>query len=155
MGSKPVIVETQMLIRKPIAEVFNSFRDPEQTRHFWFTKSTGKLEQGKTVEWTWEMYGFTTSVDVKKIIENELISVVWGDPKENIDFIFKPSTDRSSTYVVVKNYGFQQTGDELISKIMDTTGGFTTVLDGMKAWLEHGLELNLVRDKFPAEFIAH
>jgi hypothetical protein len=29
------------------------------------------------------------------------------------------------------------------------TGGFTTVLDGLKAYLEYGIELNLVKDKFP------
>lgn len=32
--------------------------------------------------------------------------------------------------------------------IVDTTGGFTTVLDGLKAYLEHGIKLNLVEDKF-------
>gem|GEM_PF-6143995 len=27
--------------------------------------------------------------------------------------------------------------------------GFTTVLDGLKAYLEHNLQLNLIADKFP------
>jgi hypothetical protein len=29
------------------------------------------------------------------------------------------------------------------------TSAFTLVLAGMKAWLEHGIELGLIRDRFP------
>lgn len=51
--------------------------------------------------------------------------------------------------MVIRNYGFQDTGQELIAALMDNTGGFTTVLDGLKAYLEHGIQLNLIADKFP------
>ncbi|MCH5691036.1 hypothetical protein LWM68_46520 [Niabella sp. W65] len=50
--------------------------------------------------------------------------------------------------MVIKNYGFNLSGKELIAAVMDNTGGFTTVLDGLKAYLEYGIELNLVGDKF-------
>ena len=150
-----IVVECQMLIRRPAAEVFNAFHDPAQTTNFWFTKSTGKLREGETVTWQWEMYGASADVAVKKIVENKLISFDWGEPKESVDFSFTSSAENNSTYVVVKNYGFQQTGDELISKLIDTTGGFTTVLDGAKCWLEQGVNLNLIKDKFPKEFIQH
>lgn len=57
--------------------------------------------------------------------------------------------DTGHTYVVIKNYGFAQTGDDLMREVIDSTGGFTTVLDGAKAFLEHGIKLNLIADKFP------
>ena len=41
------IAKAAMLIRKSVAEVFEAFVDPEITRRFWFTKSTGRLETGK------------------------------------------------------------------------------------------------------------
>jgi uncharacterized protein YndB with AHSA1/START domain len=41
------IAKSEMLIRKPPAQVFEAFVDPEITRKFWFTKSTGRLETGK------------------------------------------------------------------------------------------------------------
>ncbi len=70
----------EMMIRKPIAEVFEAFIDPAITTKFWFTKSTGKLEVGKQVDWIWEMYQLTVRVWVKDGIELNLI----GDkfPKE-------------------------------------------------------------------------
>jgi hypothetical protein len=60
-----------------------------------------------------------------------------------------------TTYVIIKNYGFKEEGDDLIQIIKDSTGGFTTVLDGMKAFLEHNLKLNLITDKFPKEVSNH
>lgn len=141
-------VETQMLIRKPISIVFQAFIDPAITTKFWFTKSSGPLEVGKTVTWEWEMYNVSSGVQVKEIIPNKKITIEWDDPTTTVDFEFTALTD-NSTYVVIKNYGFSQTGDDLIEIIKNNTGGFTTVLDGLKAYLEFGIELNLIKDKFP------
>lgn len=144
----PVTIETQMMIRKPIQQVFEAFIDPEITSKFWFSSATAKLEQGKTVEWTWEKYQVSAKVNVTKIIANELIQIQWGEPNSSVDFIFEALSD-NQTYIRIQNYNIPLQGDELIAFIIDSTGGFTTVLDSLKAYLEHGLELNLVQDKFP------
>jgi uncharacterized protein YndB with AHSA1/START domain len=147
-------VEVQMLIRKPASQVFNAFIDPAITTNFWFTKSSGKLEVGKTVTWEWEMYGISGKVLVKEIIPNRKISTELGDPVTTVDYEFIALTD-DTTYVIIKNYGFSQTGDDLIQAIKDNTGGFTTVLDGLKAYLEHNIKLNLIADKYPKEISQH
>ena len=147
-------VETQMLIRKPAAAVFQAFIDPAITTNFWFTKSSGQLEVGKTVIWEWEMYGVSTKVLVKDIIPNKKILTEWGDPATTVDYEFTALTE-NTTYVVIKNYGFHLTGGKLIQAINDNTGGFTTVLDGLKAYLEHNLKLNLIGDKFPKGVSEH
>lgn len=143
-----VYVEAQMLIRKPVEDVFEAFINPEVTTHFWFTKSTGKLEEGKTVTWEWEMYGVSSDVKTLQIIPNQLIKTIWGDPSTNVDYEF--SVMEKGTLVVIKSYGFDQTGEELLRQVNDNTGGFTTVLDGCKAYLEHGINLRLIEDKFPS-----
>jgi hypothetical protein len=40
-----------MLIRKPVADVFEAIVTPEITTNFWFTKASGRLEIGKSVQW--------------------------------------------------------------------------------------------------------
>lgn len=147
MAKGAPIVETQMLIRKPADEVFNAFIDPAITTNFWFTKSTGKLEAGKQIVWEWEMYSAKAEVSVVSIETDKKIVVLWGHPETTIEFNFE-ATSESTTYVTIKNYGFHQTDDELIKTIIDVTGGFTTVLDGLKAYLEQGIRLNLIGDKF-------
>ena len=140
-------IETQMLIRRPVSIVFQAFINPEITTNFWFTKSSGPLEIGKTIQWEWEMYGVSATVLVKEIIKNKSIKIEWGEPTTTVDFEFTDLANET-TYVVIKNYGFEETGEELIQAIIDNTGGFTTVLDGLKAYLEHNIKLNLIGDKF-------
>jgi uncharacterized protein YndB with AHSA1/START domain len=148
MKQVPKQIEAQMLIRKPVKQVFEAFIDPEITRHFWFSRGSSKLESGKTVTWEWEWYGISTNALVKEIIPNELIVVDWDEPATTIEFHFE-SLNEHHTYVIIRESGFSATGDELVTMMLDSTGGFTTLLDGLKAYLEHGIELNLVKDKFP------
>jgi hypothetical protein len=62
--------------------------------------------------------------------------------------VFKPyGTD--ATYVTITNSGFQGDGDKVVRDALDSTGGFTWVLAGLKALLEHGVELKAIVDAFP------
>jgi len=54
--SKTPYVQSEMLIRRSVVVIFETFIDPEITKHFLFTKGSGRLEKGKTVTWEWEMY---------------------------------------------------------------------------------------------------
>jgi uncharacterized protein YndB with AHSA1/START domain len=148
--------EVQMLIRKSVSEVFQAFIDPKLTKHFWFTKGSDKLEVGKTVTWEWEMYNFSTKVVVKEIVVNQKIVIEWftSEKPTTVEFDFKTLSE-GSTFVSIKHYGFDKTGDELLETIKDSTGGFTIVLAGLKAYLEHNINLNLIVDKFPKEIMQH
>lgn len=146
--------QTQMLIRRPIASVFNAFIDPAITSHFWFTKGSARLEKGQTITWQWEMYNVSAQVWVKELEENQRIVIEWGEPATEVEFNFQTLSD-GSTYVRITESGYRVTGDELLQIIKDSTSGFTTVLDGLKAYLEHNINLNLIADKFPKEVIEH
>ena len=71
-----------------------------------------------------------------------------------IIFEFKSLSD-GTTYVTIKEFGYDKTDNELLDTVKDATGGFTTVLDGLKAFMEHGINLNLIADKFPKEVSQH
>lgn len=148
--TKPPVAKAQMLIRRPAAEVFEAFIDPEITRRFWFTKSTGRLEPGKHITWTWEMYDVSTEVKVKEIEPNKRIVVEWGNYEEmtTVEWVFEPY-ENDKTYVTITNSGFQGDGDAVVAEALDSKGGFTWVLAGLKALLEHNIELNAILDAFP------
>ena len=61
----------------------------------------------------------------------------------------------AATFVSVTNSGFTGDGDELMKQALDSTGGFTLVLAGAKASLEHNLRLNLIADRFPQGLTEH
>jgi uncharacterized protein YndB with AHSA1/START domain len=144
------VAKAQMLIRKPVQDVFEAFVDPAVTTKFWFTKSSGRLEPGKEVRWDWEMYGFSAQVSVKEIEPNRRILIEWsgyGTPCP-VEWLFDARAD-GTTFVQVSNWGFSGSDDEVVKQAIDSTGGFSFVLAGLKAWLEHGIQLNLVPDHSP------
>ena len=49
----------------------------------------------------------------------------------------------------MRQLAFSENGDEVVKQALDSTGGFTLVLAGAKAFLEHNINLNLIADRFP------
>jgi uncharacterized protein YndB with AHSA1/START domain len=155
MNRDAVKATAQTLIRRPVAEVFEAFVNPDTTTKFWFTKSSGRLEPSAHVQWDWEMYGVSDQVDVKAFEPNKRILMEWGsegDARTTVEWVFESRAD-DETYIVVTNSGFKGTDDEIVQAALDSMGGFTTVLCGAKALLEHDLQLNLVADKFPDAWV--
>jgi len=155
MKSTPV-AKAEMLIRRPVSEVFQAFVDPAITTKFWFTKSSGKLEPGKTVKWEWEMYNASAEVTVKTIESNKRILVEWssyGTPT-TIEWLFSSLPD-NTTFVSITNTGFSGDEEKILQQIVSSTEGFTIVLAGLKALFEHGVSLNLIADRFPQALQKH
>ncbi|MBM7553013.1 SRPBCC family protein [Thalassobacillus pellis] len=144
------IVQTDMLIRRPVGEVFEAFINPEITSKFWFTRSSGQLEAGKTVEWEWEMYSVSATVEVKEVEKNKRILLEWGeaDNRTTVEWVFTSRGDKE-TFVSIINKGFKGDEESLVDQAIDAMGGFTMVLCALKALLEHGVMLNVVEDKAP------
>jgi uncharacterized protein YndB with AHSA1/START domain len=153
MDQHSVQAKAAMLIRKPVADVFEAFVNPAITSKFWFTRGSGRLEVGKQIEWTWEMYGTSTKVDVKAIEPNKRIRVEWAgymgtQSAVSVEWTFMPRAG-AATFVDITCKGFSGTDDEIVNQVVASTGGFTIVLCGLKAYMEHGIQLNLTADRFP------
>jgi uncharacterized protein YndB with AHSA1/START domain len=144
------VAKVEMTIRRPIADVFAAFVDPTITTKFWFTRASGKLEPGARVRWDWEMYGVGADVDVKALDPNKRIVIEWdgANGRTFVEWLFTPRGE-NETNVAITNSGFGGDGDAIVGEALDSTQGFTFVLSGLKAWMEHGVALNLIADKAP------
>jgi uncharacterized protein YndB with AHSA1/START domain len=150
------ITETGMLIRKPVAEVFEAIVNPEITTKFWFTRRSGRLAVGRPIRWDWQMYDASIEVTAKAIDDKRRIVVEWPgySGPTTVEWTFAPLND-GNTFVRVTESGFTGTGDQLVKYVADSTQGFTLVLAGLKALLEHGVRLNLVGDRYPKGVNGH
>jgi uncharacterized protein YndB with AHSA1/START domain len=144
------IAETGILIRKPVAEVFEAIVNPEITTKFWFTRSSGRLAVGRPIRWEWEMYDVSSEVNARAIDVNRRIVVEWPgySSPTTVEWTFAHLND-ANTFVRVTESGFTGTGDQIVKYVADSTQGFTLMLAGLKALLEHGVRLNLVGDRYP------
>ena len=134
-----------MLIRRPVAEVFEAFVDPAITSRFWFTRGSARLTEGAVVTWHWDMYGVSATVAVKAVEHNRRILIEWPTP---VEWVFTARSD-DTTLVSIAASGFVGSDDERVARAIDSMGGFSYLLAGCKAFLEHGVELNLVADHHP------
>jgi uncharacterized protein YndB with AHSA1/START domain len=139
------IARTQMLIRRPVAEVFDAFVDPAITSRFWFTRGSARLTEGALVTWHWDIYGVSATVAVKAVETNRRILIEWPTP---VEWTFT-ARGEGTTMVAITASGFVGSGDERVARAIDSMGGFSFVLAGCKVFLEHGIELNLVADHHP------
>jgi uncharacterized protein YndB with AHSA1/START domain len=139
------VARTHMLIRRPIDVVFEAFVDPAITSKFWFTRGSGRLQQGGKATWHWDMYNASAEVTVKALEPNRRIAIEWPTP---VEWAFAPRGD-DATFVTITASGFAGTDDEKAAQAIDSMGGFSFLLAGCKAFLEHGVILNLVADHNP------
>jgi uncharacterized protein YndB with AHSA1/START domain len=140
-------VKVGMLIRRPPNETFQALVDPAITTKFWFSETSGKATPGASIQWTWEVQRLSTKVFVREVDENSRILFDWNDERPTtVEFRFVP-WEGDATYVQVTETGFSGDGDEIVSHVAGSTGGFYQVLCALKALLEHDVVLTVVRDQ--------
>lgn len=147
--TQPPLAKCGMFIRRPVADVFAAFIDPQVTTNFWFTKSSGRLEAGKPVKWEWEMYGSSTQVTAKVIEPNRRIVIEWDGYSGRTVVEWKFAAREGGTFVSITESGWTGDADQLVKYVSNSTQGFTWTLAGLKALLEHNVRLNAVGDRFP------
>jgi uncharacterized protein YndB with AHSA1/START domain len=136
--------------RKPVGQVFEAIVNPDITTKFWFSKGSGKLEAGKTVKWEWESHDVSNEVMAKVVEPNKRVLIEWPgySGPTTVEWTFQSIPD-GTTFIRVQESGWSGDVDKLMRYVADSTQGFTLLLAGMKAWLEHGIQLNLTLDRYP------
>jgi uncharacterized protein YndB with AHSA1/START domain len=144
MSENAPVVAVDMLVRRPTAEVYDAFADPEQIVRFWLARSSGRLERGARVTWAFKVAGAQTEVEVVDARPGELLDLRW-DEGQPLRITF---TDRgAATLVGIELTDFP--GDTPNAVAIESMSGFTLVLASLKLWLEHGIAGDLMYDKFP------
>ena len=151
----PLVAHTAMLIRRPAMDCYEAFVDPAITSNFWFSEGSARLDAAAEVTWTWGMYGASSKVAVRELVLGRKIVVEWDVDKDasTVEWSFAERPD-GFTFVDIRNFGFNGDGEAQIEKLVDTTGGFSLVIAGAKAWLEHGVRLGMVEDRHPNLLVA-
>ena len=142
-GYEPV-VDVSMLVRRPATQVWEAFVDPKQIRQFWLAESSARLTVGATAHWVFKVKGSETDVEVVESDPGRLLLLRgMRDNCSGIEF-----DDRGdATLVRVYLDGFD--GEDAAGQAIDAVSGFTLVLSSLKIWLEHGIDSQLMYDRFP------
>ncbi|AIE61486.1 SRPBCC family protein [Bacillus methanolicus] len=130
---------TKMKILKPANEVFEAFIDPSKIGNFWFSSSSERWEQGKTVTLRYDEYDAQLDIEVMEVETNKKIVFQWGDG--HIVTITLKELDTSSTIIEVTEEGFNENDDDFINQLIGNKEGWVYVLTCLKGYLEYGVNL--------------
>lgn len=137
------------LIRKPAAEVFDAFVNPETMSRFWFTRRDGGLREGETVIWYLGARPDAPQFEVRvRALERpRLIVMEWENAGgfTSVTWTFEQKS-RDTTVLRVQETGYAGDPQTVIDAALDSTGGFNQVVIAAKAWLEHRAPVNVVAD---------
>jgi uncharacterized protein YndB with AHSA1/START domain len=141
--------KTQVQILKPVQEVFEAIVDPGIMEKYFITSGSGRLEEGKTVVWTWAHYDVSFAIDVQRIEKNKFISFRWpASGTETLVEFRLQQMDDTTTELKVKEDGWDKT-DAGIAALAEQTQGWVFMVTWLKAYLEYGIKLmTIVNRKF-------
>jgi uncharacterized protein YndB with AHSA1/START domain len=135
-------------IDKPPAEVFAAFVNAEAMSKFWFTRRDSGLKEGETVTWYLGSGAdaFSFEIRVTKIREPDCIEIEWTGPDGNPTTVAWSITaaDAGDTILAIEESGFAGGPDAVVARVLDSTGGFNQAVVAAKAFIEHGVALNVV-----------
>ena len=135
-------------IAKPPAEVFAAFVDAEAMSQFWFTRRDRGLREGESVTWFLgsDADAFSFDILVKKIREPGCIEIEWTGPDGNATTVVWSirRSDNGGTILTIEESGFVGSSEAVVARALDSTGGFNQVVVAAKAFIEHGIGLNVV-----------
>lgn len=144
MGGYEPTVDVSLLIRRPAQQVWEAFADPDQICRFWLAESTERLTRGARAHWRFKVEGSETDVEVMESDPGRLLLLRW-DEGQLLRIEFGDRED--ATLVRIYLDGFE--GDDAAGQAIDAISGFTLVLASLKGYLEHGIEGDLMYDRFP------
>ena len=114
-----------------------------KTINNYFTNATsGPLEEGKEVSWTWNDYG-TYPVQVKQVMPNKKIVLEWkshlDDTRTEVEMSFQEvGENQSELQIVEKGWKSNETG---IKASYDNCAGWQHMALCLKAYIEKGIDI--------------
>ncbi|MGP4041260.1 SRPBCC family protein [Gracilibacillus sp. D59] len=134
-------VTTEFNILSPATEVFEAFVDPGKIGSFWFSSSSERWEQGKTVLLKYDEFGAEGAINVLEVEKNRKIVFSWGveeDDVRDVTILLKES-DNTSTIIEVIESGFKKDDPQIVNKMLGQKGGWVYTLTCLKGYLENGV----------------
>ncbi|PFG05380.1 uncharacterized protein YndB with AHSA1/START domain [Bacillus sp. es.034] len=130
---------SQMRIQRTASEIFDAFIDPGKIGNFWFSSSSERWEEGKTVTLRYEEYGAQGDIHIVEIEEHKKIVFEWAG--NHIVTISFTQEEKGSTIVGVEEEGFDENNEDFISQLVDNKEGWVYMLTCLKGYMEYDVDL--------------
>jgi uncharacterized protein YndB with AHSA1/START domain len=136
-------IKVGLKIQKPAHDVFEAIVDPSKMSNYFISKSSGRIEQGKTVTWQFPEFDMQFSVRVHEVQPDKFISYSWDNAEDGttttVEITLKPMGN-SETFVSITEKS-RDNDEKGIKWLKGNTEGWANFLACLKAYLEYGINL--------------
>lgn len=141
MKSQLLEINTALQILKPIQDVFEAIVSPTKMTHYFISKSSGKMEEGKQLIWQFPEFDSDFPIRVDKIEKDKYISFYWKiDEFDLLVEINLTPIDGNMTLVSITEKS-RKDDEAGINWLKRNTEGWANFLACLKAYLEYGINL--------------
>jgi len=142
MTVRTLDIKTQINIQKPINEVYEAIMNPDKLSVYFIGSSTGRMEEGKTLTWTFPEFDAKFAIRVDKIQKDKHISYYWDDTDGTKTLVEINLTKRNEKDTHVEVLEKSRENDMAGLKwLRGNTEGWANFLACLKAYLEYGINL--------------
>jgi uncharacterized protein YndB with AHSA1/START domain len=143
-NSQKLEIKASLKIQKPVHEVFEAIVDPAKMSNYFISKSTGRMEEGKTLTWQFPEFDMEFPVRVQKTEQDKYISYSWDDWEDNniqtlVEIKLEPKGN-DETFVTVTEKS-RENNEAGMKWLKGNTEGWANFLACLKAYMEYGINL--------------
>lgn len=140
-------IKTGIQISEPPHEVFEAIVDPSKMSNYFIAWSSGRMEEGKDLEWRFPEFDEIVKVHVVQVTKDEYISFQWEGAKGEhllVEITLLPMPENSTLVKITE--GKMPNNKKGVKWLAQNTEGWANFLACLKAFVEH--EINLRKGAF-------
>lgn len=141
MKDQNLEIKAAIQILKPIHEVFEAIADPEKMSQYFIEKGSGRMEEGKILNWKFPEFDMNVPIRVVKIVPDKHISYYWDNEEKQLLVEMNLSQGNNNSTIVRITEKAMQNDEKGLAWFGGNTEGWANFLACLKAYLEYGINL--------------
>ena len=135
-------IKVALQVLKPVHEVYEAIVDPEKMSNYFISRSDGRIEQGKSIQWEFPEFEGSWTVHIDKVEQNKRIEFEWEGASGHQTRVKINLEPIEQQFTVIRiSEGPMKNNQEGIKWLLSNTEGWTNFLCCLKAYVEHGINL--------------
>lgn len=142
LSLSPLQIKTALRVAKPAPVVFEAIVEPAQMANYFIAYGSHRMEEGKTVQWSFPEMEGAFPIQVKKVVPGQEIVFTWNDvdgSESTVTILLQPVSE-TVTFVTITE-GEKAATEDGIRWLKSNTEGWANFLACLKAFLEYGINL--------------
>lgn len=135
-------IKTALQINEAQKTVFDAIVEPSNMSHYFISESSGKMEEGKTINWKFPEFEEAFPVKILKVTPNEFLSFEWdGAQGRKLKVEIQLEKMEGPSTLVKVTEGKMTVDAAGIQWYGQNTEGWANFLASLKAYVEYGINL--------------